>query len=318
MYQPAQKLGESSLLIDLSLELEQRLNRLRTGHIKPLEMLHEDQPPDPGELYAIRLASETLGLLVQGMNQLAQPLFSEQSAARSPSSANSLPPLSFESQDDLDEFVLIGSSDPLSLSSGPAALRKCVSRVEVVRHMSQVSWQVVLKAVELMISLESSEERLRALIKISTAFASTCGLLGLGVPCEKFVVSICSFALPMLFLRHEESVTVLLNATLPVLTSTDFIASSLPHPNEFMRFEHCRHASESRVIPCIFPYSRLTNVYLFLGLLLDVKNTLCLEALFNIVTLIGPVLGTTWHVILETLEQLDTLLQVFVVVLERK
>jgi hypothetical protein len=221
-------------------------------------MLHEEQPPDPGELYAIRLASETLGLLVQGMNQLAQPLFTEQaSSPRSPVSPSSstavLPSLSFEvPPDDSDEFVLIGSSDPVSLSSA-SSQRKHVSRVEVVRHMSQVSWQVVLKAVELMVSLESSEERLRALLKISTAFASTCGLLGLVAPCEQFVMSICSFALPISFLRHEESVSVLLNATLPVLTTgQDSALSVAPHPNDYMRFEYCRQASESRIIPCTF------------------------------------------------------------------
>lgn len=117
-------------------------------------------------------------------------------------------------------------------------------------------------------------------------FTNVCGILGLIVPRDAFLTNLCKNAIPSI---PTISSTFLHNKNSNLSTST---------------------SSSNNNISVGIAYSDLTvqQQQIISNITLSDKNLYSLRVLLNITMFLGSVLGTSWFLVLETLQQADFLL----------
>lgn len=157
--------------------------------------------------------------------------------------------------------------------------------LELVTEMSNVAWPGLLAAMSFYLSANLDEELFQSTMRSYQNFTNVCGVLGLVVPRDAFLTNLCKNAIPanpvlssgLLSNKNTGSTTSI--AT--VSTSTIAVSySELP-------------AQQQQV---------LSNI------VLSDKNLYSLRVLLNITMFLGGVLGPSWYLVLETLQQADFLL----------
>lgn len=153
--------------------------------------------------------------------------------------------------------------------------------IKLVTEMANVAWPGLLAAMSFYITTDLDEDLFQSTMRSYQNFTNVCGILGLVVPRDAFLTNLCKNAIP----------------PVPALSSGYFSGKTMASPSP--------HSNSSGI-----SYSDLTvqQQQLLSNITLSDKNLYSLRVLLNITMMLGGVLGTSWYLVLETLQQADFLL----------
>jgi hypothetical protein len=154
--------------------------------------------------------------------------------------------------------------------------------IKLVTEMANVAWPGLLAAMSFYITTDLDEDLFQSTMRSYQNFTNVCGILGLVVPRDAFLTNLCKNAIP----------------PVPALSSGYFSGKNMASPS--------LHGNNSSGIS----YSDLTvqQQQLISSITLSDKNLYSLRVLLNITMMLGGVLGSSWYLVLETLQQADFLL----------
>lgn len=235
------------------------------------------EPPAIPETYIFYLAVVCLNAIADGLAGLVLPRFA----------AGSTRTLSTSTRSTTNESPNTEEQQQQQQSSTSESNESTTGKkdLEVVTEMSNVAWPGLLAAMSFYLSANLDEELFQSTMRSYQNFTNVCGVLGLVVPRDAFLTNLCKNAIPanpvlssgLLSNKNTGSTTSI--AT--VSTSTVAVSySDLP-------------AQQQQV---------LSNI------VLSDKNLYSLRVLLNITMFLGGVLGPSWYLVLETLQQADFLL----------
>lgn len=145
--------------------------------------------------------------------------------------------------------------------------------IVLVTDMANTAWPGLLAALSFFLSANLDEELFHGVMRAYQNFTNVCGVLTLTIPRDAFLTSLCKISIP---------------------ASPGMLASI------------AEKASSSSV--SLSTASSATVVDTSVGVLLSDKNLYCLRVLLNVTMFLGGVLGDSWYLVLETLQQADHIL----------
>ncbi|KAL0093822.1 hypothetical protein F4703DRAFT_1831802 [Phycomyces blakesleeanus] len=178
------------------------------------------------------------------------------------------------------------TSDEESRSkSGSKADTTDNSKMSLVTDMTNVAWPGLLAAMSFYISSNLDEELFQNTMRSYQNFTNVCGMLDLVVPRDAFLTNLCKNAIP----------------PSPVLSSGFFSGKNTGSSTSIATI-----TTNSLAVS----YSDLSvqQQQVLANISLSDKNLYSLRVLLNIAMFLGGVLGPSWYLVLETLQQADLLL----------
>uniref|UniRef100_A0A5F8H5E9 Protein MON2 homolog n=1 Tax=Monodelphis domestica TaxID=13616 RepID=A0A5F8H5E9_MONDO len=241
-----------------------------------LEMLDKVEPPTIPEGYAMSVAFHCLLDLVRGITAMIEGELgqAETESQTTPETASS-PALSSEQQD----FQSV--SDQMD--------KETVSRA-VWEEMVNACWCGLLAALSLLLDASTDEAATENILKAELTMAALCGRLGLVTSRDAFITAICKGSLP-----PHYALTVLNTTTAATLSSKSY-------------------SIQGQNVQMISPSSESHQQVVAVGqplavqpqgtVMLTSKNIQCMRTLLNLAHCHGAVLGTSWQLVLATLQHL--------------
>ena len=152
--------------------------------------------------------------------------------------------------------------------------------------MANVAWPGLLAAMSFYLSANLDEELFQSTMRSYQNFTNVCGVLDLVVPRDAFLTNLCKNAIP----------------AAPVLSSGLFSNKNTGSSTSI--------ATTNSMSTMAIAYSDLPvqQQQVLANIVLSDKNLYSLRVLLNIAMFLGGVLGPSWYLILETLQQADFLL----------
>ncbi|KAM4882348.1 protein MON2 homolog isoform 2-T2 [Thomomys bottae] len=241
-----------------------------------LEMLDKVEPPTIPEGYAMSVAFHCLLDLVRGITNMIEGELGEvETESQTISEGASLPTQSSEQQD------LHSTSDHMD--------KEIVSRA-VWEEMVNACWCGLLAALSLLLDASTDEAATENILKAELTMAALCGRLGLVTSRDAFITAICKGSLPPHY-------------TLTVLNATT--AATLSNKS---------YSIQGQSVMMISPSSESHQQVVAVGqplavqpqgtVMLTSKNIQCMRTLLNLAHCHGAVLGTSWQLVLATLQHL--------------
>ncbi|XP_042637142.1 protein MON2 homolog [Orycteropus afer afer] len=241
-----------------------------------LEMLDKVEPPTIPEGYAMSVAFHCLLDLVRGITSMIEGELGEaETECQTSTEAASSPVQSSEQQD------LQSSSDQMD--------KEIVTRA-VWEEMVNACWCGLLAALSLLLDASTDEAATENILKAELTMAALCGRLGLVTSRDAFITAICKGSLP-----PHYALTVLNNTT----------AATLPNKS---------YSIQGQSVMMISPSSESHQQVVAVGqplavqpqgtVMLTSKNIQCMRTLLNLAHCHGAVLGTSWQLVLATLQHL--------------
>uniref|UniRef100_A0A673ATD1 Protein MON2 homolog n=1 Tax=Sphaeramia orbicularis TaxID=375764 RepID=A0A673ATD1_9TELE len=233
-----------------------------------LEMLDKVEPPSIPEGYAMSVAFSALLDLVRGITTMIErELSAEEEAAAEFREAH--PDQEWQPQPVLCVLV-------------PGAHL-------VWEEMVNACWCGLLAALSLLLDASTDETATENILKAELTMASLCGRLGLVTPRDAFITAICKASLPPHY-------------ALTVLSSNAASLSSKAYSIQGQSVQIISPSSEShqQVVAVGQPLSAQPQG----TVVLTAKNIQCMRTLLNLAHCHGAVLGTSWQLVLATLQHL--------------
>ncbi|KAI1905467.1 hypothetical protein AGOR_G00016500 [Albula goreensis] len=233
-----------------------------------LEMLDKVEPPSIPEGYAMSVAFSALLDLVRGITALIErELASEEEAAATRGTSNPGP-----GQGPPD--------DPQSQEPGAQL---------VWEEMVSACWCGLLAALSLLLDASTDETATENILKAELTMASLCGRLGLVTPRDAFITAICKASLPPHY-------------ALTILSSSATNLSNKTYSIQGQSVQIISPSSEShqQVVAVGQPLTAQPQG----TVVLTAKNIQCMRTLLNLAHCHGAVLGTSWQLVLATLQHL--------------
>ena len=164
------------------------------------------------------------------------------------------------------------------------------------------SWCGLLAALSPLIDASTDETASENVLKAVETFASLCGLLDLSIPRDAFITAICKASLPPHY-------------ALMVLSSTQFPQGGAqrghsPSSSQDLSVQYSSYGSESDyrqqvvAVGTPLPTSAVPIGVQQGPVMLTAKNLQCMRALLSLAHCHGSILGTSWHLVLTTLQHL--------------
>uniref|UniRef100_A0A3Q2YK08 Protein MON2 homolog n=1 Tax=Hippocampus comes TaxID=109280 RepID=A0A3Q2YK08_HIPCM len=155
----------------------------------------------------------------------------------------------------------------------------------VWEEMVSACWCGLLAALSLLLDASTDETATENILKAELTMASLCGRLGLVTPRDAFITAICKASLPPHY-------------ALTVLSSNAANLSSKAYSIQGQNVQIISPSSEShqQVVAVGQPLSAQPQ--------LTAKNIQCMRTLLNLAHCHGAVLGTSWQLVLATLQHL--------------
>uniref|UniRef100_I3MZG0 Protein MON2 homolog n=1 Tax=Ictidomys tridecemlineatus TaxID=43179 RepID=I3MZG0_ICTTR len=241
-----------------------------------LEMLDKVEPPTIPEGYAMSVAFHCLLDLVRGITSMIEGELGEvETEYQSTSEVASSPMHSSEQQD------LQSTSDQMD--------KEIVSRA-VWEEMVNACWCGLLAALSLLLDASTDEAATENILKAELTMAALCGRLGLVTSRDAFITAICKGSLP-----PHYALTVLNTTTAATLSNKSY-------------------SIQGQSVMMISPSSESHQQVVAVGqplavqpqgtVMLTSKNIQCMRTLLNLAHCHGAVLGTSWQLVLATLQHL--------------
>ncbi|XP_052646763.1 protein MON2 homolog isoform X7 [Harpia harpyja] len=240
-----------------------------------LEMLDKVEPPTIPEGYAMSVAFHCLLDLVRGITTMIEGELGEaETVSQSTTETTSLPAQSSEQQD------LQSVSDQTE--------KELVNRA-VWEEMVNACWCGLLAALSLLLDASTDEAATENILKAELTMAALCGRLGLVTSRDAFITAICKGSLPPHY-------------ALTVLNNTTAALSSKSYSIQGQNVQMISPSSEShqQVVAVGQPLALQPQG----TVMLTSKNIQCMRTLLNLAHCHGAVLGTSWQLVLATLQHL--------------
>uniref|UniRef100_H3C018 Protein MON2 homolog n=1 Tax=Tetraodon nigroviridis TaxID=99883 RepID=H3C018_TETNG len=241
-----------------------------------LEMLDKVEPPSIPEGYAMSVAFSALLDLVRGITTMIErDLALEEEAAA--------------------EFREAHPDQEWQSSGIKASRRLCLPLSNHVQsrnygeEMVNACWCGLLAALSLLLDASTDETATENILKAELTMASLCGRLGLVTPRDAFITAICKASLPPHY-------------ALTVLSSSGANFSNKAYSIQGQNVQIISPTSEShqQVVAVGQPLSAQPQG----TVVLTAKNIQCMRTLLNLAHCHGAVLGTSWQLVLATLQHL--------------
>uniref|UniRef100_A0A8C6DWF8 Protein MON2 homolog n=1 Tax=Moschus moschiferus TaxID=68415 RepID=A0A8C6DWF8_MOSMO len=242
-----------------------------------LEMLDKVEPPTIPEGYAMSVAFHCLLDLVRGITSMIEGELGEvetECQTTTPEAVSS-PTQSSEQQE------LQSTSDQMD--------KEIVSRA-VWEEMVNACWCGLLAALSLLLDASTDEAATENILKAELTMAALCGRLGLVTSRDAFITAICKGSLP-----PHYALTVLNTTTAATLSNKSY-------------------SIQGQSVMMISPSSESHQQVVAVGqplavqpqgtVMLTSKNIQCMRTLLNLAHCHGAVLGTSWQLVLATLQHL--------------
>lgn len=231
-----------------------------------LEMLDKVEPPSIPEGYAMSVAFSALLDLVRGITTMIEKELNreEQEAAMREGAEPVTPPLSDSSQ-----------QEPMAH--------------EVWEEMVNACWCGLLAALSLLLDASTDEAATENILKAELSVASLCGRLGLVTPRDAFITAVCKASLPPHY-------------ALTILSSSAASLSNKVYSIQGQNVQIVSPSSEShqQVVAVGQPLTAQPQG----TVVLTAKNIQCMRTLLNLAHCHGVYLGTSWQLVLATLQHL--------------
>ncbi|CAK7296957.1 Protein MON2 homolog [Vulpes lagopus] len=241
-----------------------------------LEMLDKVEPPTIPEGYAMSVAFHCLLDLVRGITSMIEGELGEvETECQTTTEAASSLTQSSEQQE------LQSTSDQMD--------KEIVSRA-VWEEMVNACWCGLLAALSLLLDASTDEAATENILKAELTMAALCGRLGLVTSRDAFITAICKGSLP-----PHYALTVLNTTTAATLSNKSY-------------------SIQGQSVMMISPSSESHQQVVAVGqplavqpqgtVMLTSKNIQCMRTLLNLAHCHGAVLGTSWQLVLATLQHL--------------
>ncbi|XP_065133432.1 protein MON2 homolog isoform X3 [Paramisgurnus dabryanus] len=231
-----------------------------------LEMLDKVEPPSIPEGYAMSVAFSALLDLVRGITTMIEKELNreEQEAAMREGAEPVTTPLSDSSQ-----------QEPMAH--------------EVWEEMVNACWCGLLAALSLLLDASTDEAATENILKAELSVASLCGRLGLVTPRDAFITAVCKASLPPHY-------------ALTILSSSAASLSNKVYSIQGQNVQIVSPSSEShqQVVAVGQPLTAQPQG----TVVLTAKNIQCMRTLLNLAHCHGVYLGTSWQLVLATLQHL--------------
>ncbi|RUP49611.1 guanine nucleotide exchange factor in Golgi transport N-terminal-domain-containing protein, partial [Jimgerdemannia flammicorona] len=233
-----------------------------------------DSPPIP-ETYIYYLSLICLNSIAEGLAGFVLPIFSAVSKQTSTTASTASPSPSTSTPTSTD-----ATSAPTSSSSSTSNTNTINPGQEshphhkdiiLVTDMANIAWPGLLAALSFFFSANLDEELFHGVMRAYQNFTNVCGVLKLTIPRDAFLTSLCKAAVPVIPIFSSPTDKIFTGSS----TSLSLTAAA---------------ADSSASIN------------------LSDKNLYCLRVLLNVTMFLGGVLGDSWYLVLETLQQADHLL----------
>ncbi|XP_004692657.1 PREDICTED: protein MON2 homolog isoform X3 [Condylura cristata] len=241
-----------------------------------LEMLDKVEPPTIPEGYAMSVAFHCLLDLVRGITALIEGELGavETGGRSSPEAAASA----------------AQSSEQPGLRSASGRTEEDTASRAVWEEMVNACWCGLLAALSLLLDASTDEAATENILKAELTMAALCGRLGLVTSRDAFITAVCKGALP-----PHYALTALNNAAAAALPSK---AYSIQGQNVVMISPSSE--SHQQVVAVGQPLAVQPQG----TVMLTSKNIQCMRTLLNLAHCHGAVLGTSWQLVLATLQHL--------------
>ncbi|XP_066523299.1 protein MON2 homolog isoform X2 [Hoplias malabaricus] len=231
-----------------------------------LEMLDKVEPPSIPEGYAMSVAFSALLDLVRGITSMI-----ERELAKEEEEAAARGVL---------ESTVPAQNEDASQEPRPH---------QVWEEMVSACWCGLLAALSLLLDASTDETATENILKAELTMASLCGRLALVTPRDAFITAICKASLPPHY-------------ALTVLSSNAATLSNKTYSIQGQNVQIISPSSEShqQVVAVGQPLTSQPQG----TVVLTAKNIQCMRTLLNLAHCHGAVLGTSWQLVLATLQHL--------------
>uniref|UniRef100_A0A8C2DLV3 Protein MON2 homolog n=1 Tax=Cyprinus carpio TaxID=7962 RepID=A0A8C2DLV3_CYPCA len=231
-----------------------------------LEMLDKVEPPSIPEGYAMSVAFSALLDLVRGITSMMERELNKQE----------------------QEAATREEAEP---DGPPQEPSECTltSRWFVWEEMVSACWCGLLAALSLLLDASTDETATESILKAELSMASLCGRLGLVTPRDAFITAVCKASLPPHY-------------ALTVLSSSATSLSNKVYSIQGQSVQMVSPSSEShqQVVAVGQPLTAQPQG----TVVLTAKNIQCMRTLLNLAHCHGAYLGSSWQLVLATLQHL--------------
>nr|XP_019587981.1 PREDICTED: protein MON2 homolog isoform X3 [Rhinolophus sinicus] len=241
-----------------------------------LEMLDKVEPPTIPEGYAMSVAFHCLLDLVRGITSMIEGELGEVEAECQTSTETASSPTQ--------------SSEEQELQSTSDQMDKEIVNRAVWEEMVNACWCGLLAALSLLLDASTDEAATENILKAELTMAALCGRLGLITSRDAFITAICKGSLP-----PHYALTVLNATSAATLSNKSY---SIQGQNVMMISPSSE--SHQQVVAVGQPLAVQPQG----TVMLTSKNIQCMRTLLNLAHCHGAVLGTSWQLVLATLQHL--------------
>ncbi|XP_078678105.1 protein MON2 homolog isoform X1 [Branchiostoma floridae x Branchiostoma belcheri] len=247
------------------------------GVAKPtfLEMLDKTDPPVIPEGYGLSVAFACLLDCVRSISTIISDILPQQPGGK----------LLKNGKNKSKQFVIPSSPQQLE----PADQQLCET-------LATSSWTSVLAALSLLLDSSMDESATQSILQAIQTFASICGQLGLTVPRDAFVTTLCKACLP-----PHYALTIL---NTPGLAAVSKERGLMRTSSKDSSSQHVHNSTLGDQVVAVGTSLPTTSSSASAQVMLTVKNIQCMRSLLDMAHCHGPILGTAWHLVLTTLQHL--------------
>uniref|UniRef100_A0A8C1VEP1 Protein MON2 homolog n=1 Tax=Cyprinus carpio TaxID=7962 RepID=A0A8C1VEP1_CYPCA len=232
-----------------------------------LEMLDKVEPPSIPEGYAMSVAFSALLDLVRGITSMMERELNKQE----------------------QEAATREEAEPDGPPQEPSECTLTSQAREVWEEMVSACWCGLLAALSLLLDASTDETATESILKAELSMASLCGRLGLVTPRDAFITAVCKASLPPHY-------------ALTVLSSSATSLSNKVYSIQGQSVQMVSPSSEShqQVVAVGQPLTAQPQG----TVVLTAKNIQCMRTLLNLAHCHGAYLGSSWQLVLATLQHL--------------
>ncbi|XP_047104332.1 protein MON2 homolog [Schistocerca piceifrons] len=206
--------------------------------------------------------------------------------------------------DIIRSVAIIIEGTPPAVEEQPAPGKYSGSEEEKVLHCQLInsSWCGLLAALSPLIDASTDESASENVLKAIQTFASLCGMLDLQIPRDAFITAICKASLP-----PHYALTILNSAPQGAGSGRGHSRTSSQDMNSQYNVSAYNETDFRQQVVAVG--TPLPTASLPIGaqqgpVMLTAKNLQCMRALLSVAHCHGSILGTSWHLVLTTLQHL--------------
>ncbi|KAI8376178.1 uncharacterized protein BYT42DRAFT_573702 [Radiomyces spectabilis] len=244
-----------------------------TMRIQCIDQLDKADPPTIPETYIFYLALLCLNSIADGLAGYALPRFSHgngRSTSTTTSKTQRSATLDSKAKDE-------SATEEVTIKDD----------LQLITDMANDAWPGLLAAMSFYLSTNIDEELFQSTMRSYQNFTNVCGMLNLVVPRDAFLTNLCKNAIP----------------ASSVFSAAGFFGGKSGASSSSL-------SSMAVAAPVAIAYTDLPvqQQQILANMTLSDKNLYSLRILLNIAMFLGSVLGPSWYLVLETLQQADLLL----------